>query len=411
MQPMPFLGLESAGDLWNYREPLNGWIMTAIHLARVPEIIQGAGSLDALGSTLAASLPRGSAIVLLADPGLRASGLIDTAAAALRRGGFAMVVFDDIQNDPTMAQADAAAAVARQERAAAVVAIGGGSAMDVGKSVAAVAPAEHPVSHYGLCAHVFPANRLLSVCVPTTSGTGSEATRTAVLAAPDHSKVWLWGDELKPSLIVLDPVLTTGLPASLTAATGIDALVHAIEASTNANANAANDLFCHEAIRLVVGNLMRALEAPADLAARAGMQRAATLAGIGIDNCGTAIAHNIGHALASLRPVHHGRAVGLALRATLAWNAADDSDGRYAAVAAAMGEPREAGRAPAAFERLLRQCGIKVSLAGEGHDAIGPAQLALQMARPENEAMRRSNRRPVTDADLLAFATAVLTAS
>jgi alcohol dehydrogenase class IV len=156
---------------------------------------------------------------------------------------------------------------------------------------------------------------------------------------------------------------------------------------------------------------MRALEAPADLAARAGMQRAATLAGIGIDNTGTAIAHNIGHALASLRPVHHGRAVGLALRATLAWNAADDGDGRYAAVAAAMGEPREAARASAAFERLLRQCGIKVSLAGEGHDAIRPSELARQMARPENEAMRRSNRRPVSDADLLAFATAVLTAN
>jgi alcohol dehydrogenase len=210
---------------------------------------------------------------------------------------------------------------------------------------------------------------------------------------------------------VLDPALTTGLPAMLTAATGIDALVHAIEASTNANANAANDLYCHEAIRLVVGHLMRALEAPQDLAARAGMQRAATLAGIGIDNCGTAIAHNIGHALASLRPVHHGRAVGLALRATLAWNVVDDSEGRFAAVAAAMGEAGEAARVPAAFERLLRASGVKVSLAGEGHDAIRPADLALQMGRPENEAMRRSNRRPVADADLLAFATAVLAAN
>ena len=411
MQPMHFLGLESALDLWKYRLLLYGWVMSAVHLARVPEIMQGAGSLDALGTTLTAQLPRGSAVLLLADPGLRSGGLIDAAAAALRRGGFGVLICDDVQSDPTMAQADAAAQLARQERAAGVVAIGGGSAMDVGKSVAAIAPAPHPVSHYGLCANVFPAQRLLSVCVPTTSGTGSEATRTAVLAAPDHSKVWLWGDELKPGLIVLDPVLTAGLPASLTAATGIDALVHAIEASTNANANDANDLFCHEAIRLVIGNLMRALEAPADLAARAGMQRAATLAGIGIDNCGTAIAHNIGHALASLRPVHHGRAVGLALRATLAWNAADDGDGRFAAVAAAMGESREAARAPAAFERLLRRCGIKVSLAGEGHDAIRPTDLARQMARPENEAMRRSNRRPVSEADLLAFATAVLTAS
>ncbi|MFI4869329.1 MAG: iron-containing alcohol dehydrogenase [Steroidobacterales bacterium] len=385
--------------------------MNAVHLARIPEIVQGEGALGALAGTLAGYVPAGSTVLLVADPGLRVSGRVDAAAAALRNGGYGVVVWDDVQSDPTMAQADAGAALARAERVAGVVALGGGSAMDVGKTIAAVALAEHPVSHYGLCAQPFPARRLPSVCLPTTSGTGSEATRTAVLAAPDHAKVWLWGDELKPNLIVLDPALAAGLPPSLTAATGIDALVHAIEASTNANAHAANDLFCHEAIRLVVRHLLRSIESPGDLQARAGMQRAATLAGIGIDNCGTAIAHNIGHALASLRPVHHGRAVGLALRATLAWNVADDSEGRYAAVAAAMGEPCDAARLPAAFERLLRQCGIKVSLTGEGHDAIRPADLALQMARPENEAMRRSNRRAVADADLLAFATAVLTAT
>ena len=384
--------------------------MNVVRLARVPEIIQGAGALEALGATLAGYVPKGGALLLVTDPGLRASGLIESAAAALRGGGYSVLVHDDVQSDPTMAQADAAAAMARRERVAGVVALGGGSAMDVGKTIAAVALADRPASHYALCAQPFPAKRLVSVCVPTTSGTGSEATRTAVLAAPDHSKVWLWGDELKPSLIVLDPALTAGLPAALTAATGIDALVHAIEASTNANAHAANDVFCHEAIRLVATHLIRAIEAPADLEARAGMQRAATLAGIGIDNCGTAIAHNIGHALASLRPVHHGRAVGLALRATLDWNVAEDAEGRFAAVAAAMGEAREAARLPAAFERLLRGCGVKVSLAGEGYDDIRPSDLAVQMARPENEAMRRSNRRPVADADLLAFATAVLTA-
>jgi alcohol dehydrogenase class IV len=384
--------------------------MNAVRLARVPEIIQGAGALEALGATLAGYVPPGSALLLVADPGLRASGLIESAAAALRGGGYSPLLCDDVQSDPTMAQADVAAAMARRERVAGVLAIGGGSAMDVGKTIAAVALADRPASYYGLCAQRFPPKRLVSVCLPTTSGTGSEATRTAVLAAQDHSKVWLWGEELKPSLIVLDPTLTTGLPGSLTAATGIDALVHAIEASTNVNAHAANDVFCHEAIRLVARYLIRAVEAPTDLEARAGMQRAATLAGIGIDNCGTAIAHNIGHALASLRPVHHGRAVGLALRATLDWNVAQDTEGRFAAAAAAMGEAREAACLPAAFERLLRGCGVKVSLAGEGYDHIRPADLAVQMARPENEAMRRSNRRPVADADLLAFATAVLMA-
>jgi alcohol dehydrogenase class IV len=384
--------------------------LSTIQLARVPEIVQGAGTLGTLGTTLAARLPPAAVVLLVADPGLRPSGCIDVASLALRSAGLAVIEVSDLKSDPTMAQVDAATALARRERVAAVVAIGGGSAMDVGKAVAGIAGASEGASHYGLCAHPFPPSRLLSVCVPTTSGTGSESTRTAVFTDPNGVKVWLWGDELKPALIVLDPELTTGLPAHLTAATGIDALVHAIEASTNANANEANDLYCHAAIRLVVKHLRRALEAPRDLDARAGLQWAATLAGIGIDNCGTAIAHNIGHALASLRPVHHGRAVGLALRATLAWNVADDVDGRFAAAAAAMGESRDAGRLPAAFERLLRDAGVKVSLAGEGHDHITPPALAAQMARPENEAMRRSNRRPVGDAELLRFATAVLTA-
>ena len=307
-----------------------------------------------------------------------------------------------------MAQADTTAALARAQGARAVVALGGGSAMDLGKSVAAIAVATNPASHYGLCANPFPAARLACVCVPTTSGTGSEATRTAVLSDQEGAKVWLWGDALKADAIVLDPALTTGLPAHLTAATGIDALVHAIEASTNRNANPANDLYCHEAIRLVVSHLRRALSAPQDLAARAGLQWAATFAGIGIDNCGTAIAHNIGHALASLRPIHHGRAVGVALRATLPWSVQGE-DAAFAAAAAAMGEAADARSLPAAFDRLLREVGIKVSIAGEGYDDITPGELAQQMAMPANEPMRRSNRREVRDADLLDFAAAVLT--
>ncbi len=382
--------------------------MSIIQLARVPEIVQGAGALETLGRTLTGRIAAGSAVLLVADPGLKDAGFIDSASASLAAAGFRVVAFTDVKSDPTMAQVDAATDLARQERASAVVAIGGGSAMDVGKTIAGIAGGSQGAAHYGLCANPFPASRLYSVCIPTTSGTGSEATRTAVLADAQHTKVWLWGDELKPALIVLDPVLTVGLPAALTAATGIDALVHALEASTNANAHAANDLYCHVAIRLVVKHLVRAVETPRDLEARGGLQWAATLGGISIDNCGTAIAHNIGHALASLRPVHHGRAVGLALRATLAWNAEHDTDGRYAAIAALMGEPRDAARLAPAFERLLRASGVKISLAGEGHDHITPADLAAQMARPENEAMRRSNKRAVADADLLTFATAVL---
>jgi alcohol dehydrogenase class IV len=289
-----------------------------------------------------------------------------------------------------------------------VIALGGGSAMDAGKAAAAIAPGSAPAEYYALCANPLPAKPLPKICVPTTSGTGSETTRTSIVTNAAHAKVWLWGEEMKADAVLLDPTLTVGLPAHLTAATGIDALVHAIEAATNANANAGNDLFAHEAIRLVARHLPTAVATPGDLPARAALQWAAALAGIAIDNGGTALAHNIGHALASLRPLHHGRAVAVGMLATLPWNVAEDPTGRFAAVARLLGAADAPGL-PAAYERLLRSVGVKVSLAGEGHDTITPEQLAAQMANEENAAMRRSNHRASSDADLLAFARIVLT--
>jgi alcohol dehydrogenase class IV len=214
---------------------------------------------------------------------------------------------------------------------------------------------------------------------------------------------------MKADEVVLDPALTVGLPPDLTAATGIDALVHAIEATTNAKAHPANDVFAHAAIRLVARHLLTAVEGPGDIPARAGLQLAATLAGVAIDNAGTAIGHNIGHALASLRPIHHGRAVGLAVLATLGWNAEDDADGRFAAAAAAMGEQGGAASLAGSFERLLRSSGIKVAIGGEGSDEVTPEALLAKMLSEDNAPMLRSNRRKAGEAELLGFARRVLT--
>lgn len=377
-----------------------------VMLEPVPPMLQGEGALEDLGAHAARLAGAGSAVLLVADPGLKASGMIDAAAASLRAAGLAPAVFLDIKSDPTARQVDAGAAMARESGARAVVALGGGSAMDAGKLVAAIAGGSAPAAHYALCAHPFPAGALPCICVPTTSGTGSETTRVCVIGDDAGAKQWYWGAELRAGLVVLDPALTVGLPPHLTAATGIDALVHAMEAATNRNASPGNDVHAHAAIRLVMRHLETAVSRPADIPARAGMQLAAAFAGIAIDNAGTAIGHNIGHALGSLRPIHHGRAVGVAMVATLAWNVADD-DGAFAAVAEAMGLGRDAAAVPAAFERLMRATGVRISLSGE-FDGVTPAMLAAQMARPENEAMRRSNRRAPDDADMLRFAGAVL---
>lgn len=378
------------------------------HLDRIPRITAGIGAVDSLGTLAAARAGAGATVLLVADPGLAAFGLIDEARRALERSGLAVQLFTDIKSDPLAAQVDAGAELARRVRADAVVALGGGSALDAGKAVAAVARGELPTEAYALCAQPLPRTPLVKICVPTTTGTGSETTRTSIVTNAAGNKVWLWGDELKADEVLLDPALTVDLPPHLTAATGVDALVHAIEAATNRNAGPLTDLFCHEAIRLVARWLPRAVEEPSDLEAREAMQRAACLAGIGIDNAGTAVAHMIGHALASLRPVHHGRAVGLAMQATLAWNVADDAAGRWPAVAAALGEPAEAARVPEAFARLLRTVGLEIGLGQDGFGDIAPEALAAQMARPENASMRRSNAREVGDDDLLMLARSVL---
>lgn len=365
--------------------------MPFVELARIPRMLLGVGAREHLGALASELAGGGAPILLVADQGLRASGMIDETSSHLRRAGFSIALFDQFSSDPTLAQTDAAAALARESGARLVIALGGGSAIDLGKAVAAIALDAAPALTYELCKTPFPARRLPCICLPTTSGTGAETTRTSVLTRDDKAKIWLWGDAIKPDVVVLDPELTVSLPAHLTAATGIDALVHAVEAATNRNAHAANNVYAYEAIRLSATHLETAVRQPHDLAARAGMQRAAALAGIAIDNCGTAIAHSIGHALASLRPIHHGQAVGIAMLATLPWNAEKD-DGAFAACAAAMGGPADADEFVMRFERLIRAVGMELSLA-QRFAGIAAESLAREMAEPQNLPMLAANKR------------------
>ena len=381
--------------------------MTTYELAQVPRLSVGAGARRGIGALALSLVPTGAPVLLVADPGLAATGMTGEIAGALEAAGFRVEIFSDIKSDPTIAQADAGARAARASGARLMVALGGGSALDLGKAVAAVAAGDAPAATYALCAAPLPAGRLKTICLPTTSGTGAETTRTAILSGLDGAKLWFWGDELKADIALLDPELTVSLPAALTAATGIDALVHAVEAVTNRNANPGNDVYAHEAIRLVARHLVTAVRSPSDLAAREGMQRAAALAGTAIDNSGTAMGHAMGHAMASLRPMHHGRAVGIAMLATLPWTVGDDPDGRFAACAAAMGaEPTGAGFV-AAYERLVRDTGLRVAMR-EDFAGISPEALAAQMARPENMPMVRSTARDTGPGDLLRLAGTVL---
>jgi alcohol dehydrogenase class IV len=380
--------------------------MSIFELARVPRMTAGIGARRRIGVLAAELAGETGRAVLVADPGLRATGMVEEIASIVVKAGVEITLFTEFKSDPTVEQADHAAEIARDCGAGLVISLGGGSALDLGKSVAAITPAKHSAVAYELCGIPFPSRGLKKLCIPTTSGTGSETTRTAILTRADGAKVWLWGDELKSDEVVLDPELTVTLPPAITAATGIDALVHAVEAATNRNANPLGDVFAYEAIRLVAGYLARTVENPSDLTARAALQRAAALAGVAIDNCGTGIAHALGHAMGSLRPIPHGRAVGIAMLASMPWNIQGNEE-RFGVCAVAMGAEPSARSFCLAYEHLVRAIGMKVELADE-FAGVSAEALAAQTARPENAAMRASNRRASSDDDLLSLARRVL---
>lgn len=375
--------------------------MSGFGLQPVPAISMAAGRVDALGSDIIDLSGTGCRALLVADPGLAATGLIDRALTAMRASGTAVHLFDDLQSDPKESQVDAGVRTADAVRADIIVALGGGSALDAAKLIANLTGQDRPARDFRLMANPLPPRRARLIAVPTTAGTGSEATATSILSDADGTKYWYWGPGLRPDMILLDPALTVGLPPALTAASGVDALVHAVEALTNGKSFAANEATGLAAIRLASRHLRDAVTQPDNLVARGGMLHAACLAGIAIDNAGTAIAHNIAHALASLTPIHHGRAVAIGMRASLGWNL-ETAPEAYRAVTETLGLYTPAAFADW-FARLVDDCGIDMTVAGPTAD-----QLAAQMLAPENAPMLAANIRSATPDDVGRLAAGVL---
>ncbi|HUQ35468.1 MAG TPA: iron-containing alcohol dehydrogenase [Aestuariivirga sp.] len=373
--------------------------MQSFTLSRLPEIIFGAGRIADLAVKVEGLAGKGAAVLVVADPMLTTLGITGRALESLKRAGLEAQVFDGLKGEPKAAGIDIAAGIARSMKAKAIVGLGGGSALDTAKLVAACAASGLAAQSYQLCETPLPKNILPIIAVPTTAGTGSEVTRISVFANAAKVKVWAWGDELKPEVAILDPELTVGVPAHITAATGLDALVHAIEAATNRNRTDGNDLYALKAISLISENLERAVKNPDDIEARGALLLGSCYGGIAIDNCGTALAHNISHAMADLAPIPHGRATGLAMLATMKW-VSHGAPEAYARVAKAMA----ADDPVVAYDRLVRATAMKISLEGDGLDLARPELLAEHMASPANDPMRKANLRYPSDAELVELA-------
>jgi alcohol dehydrogenase class IV len=371
---------------------------------RLPEMLFGPGAFGALGERAAALAPDGPALIV-ADAFLSQNGTADRARELLATAGLPAALFGEIAGEPKAAHIRAATALAREQRAALVVGLGGGSALDIAKLVAGCARSGADPMHYALCAQPLPERPLRKILVPTTAGTGSEANGTCVFADDEGSKSWIHDSAAKADLAILDPELTVTLPAPLTAWCGMDAFVHAFEAATTRWSHAGAQLFAHRALRLIPGALERAIAAPGDLAARGDLLLAAFYAGFAIENCGTAVAHSISHGLAGLAAVHHGHATALGFEATLPWLVeAATADLDAAAQACGLSAANEL---PGFVSALMTRAGIERRLPA-AFASITAADLGQEMRAEANRPMRRATVREVTDADIDRIAADIL---
>ena len=359
-------------------------------IGRVPRTLVGASALGDLGGLLDGL--GGTNLVVIADQGVQATGYITRVVDALRPRPITLHVV--AWGEPTLDSVDAAAAVVRAAGDAIVIGVGGGSALDIAKQAAVVGAGDGGVEPYLLCANPLPGRRPI-VAIPTTSGTGAEVTRTCIVADRAGRKSWTWGDELLPDLVVLDPTAAATMPHAVTVGTGLDAFVHAIEACSGQRRNSVAAGSAQRALSLVLAHLPRVAVDGSDLPSRQAMQEAAYLAGVAIDNCGTGVAHSIGHSLGSQYHIPHGISVAVGLRAALEWNVDGQPDAYVDAARALSCDVEEVATV---FAALCDHSGLR-SATGAADVSMSVDEIAITMNAIENQPMLNNNARAVSDDD------------
>ena len=293
-------------------------MMNPFSFNTTPSLRMGAGLAGELGQITRPIC--GDRVLLVTDPGMMATGLVQQATDCLRAAGVEVTLFDQVQADPPEEIVLRAAQYARS--ATGVIGFGGGSSLDVAKLAALLAASNQPLAEaYGIGNAQGP--RLPLVLVPTTAGTGSEVTPISIVTTGASEKMGVVSPLLLPDLALLDPELTLGLPAHVTAATGIDAMVHAIEAyaSVNANNNPISRALAVEALGLMGRMLLRAVQKPDDLEARTGMLLGSMLAGQAFANSPVAAVHALAYPIGGHYKVPHGLSNALVLPHVLRFNA------------------------------------------------------------------------------------------
>lgn len=347
--------------------------------------------------------------LLITDPGLRALGLCDPAITALEDAGHVVTVFDAVEADPSRETLMRAVEAGKAAGATGVIGFGGGSSQDVAKLVALLlGSGEDLDGAWGVAQAKGP--RLPLVLVPTTAGTGSEVTPVSIITVGAEEKRGVSSPVILPDIAILDAGLTLGLPAHITAATGIDAMVHAIEAyaSKNANNNPLSKFLAREALRLLGANIEAVVADGSDLEARGAMLLGSMLAGQAFANSPVAAVHALAYPIGGTFHIPHGLSNALVLPHVLRFNA-PDAGTVYAEIAAdafpELANVEGTQARTAAFIDALADLSGRVGLQTRLRDVGIPKEAIDKMAE---DAMLQSrllvnNPREVSQADACAI--------
>ncbi|QPM90585.1 Long-chain-alcohol dehydrogenase 1 [Pseudooceanicola algae] len=311
--------------------------LTPFSFSTVSDIHLEWGGAGQLGALLAKRFAART-LLLVTDRGLIDTGLIAPIEVALAQAGFVVTVFDKVAADPPEAIVRGCADMARDKRVEIVLGLGGGSSLDIAKLVAVMLGSAQDLSEmYGI--GNVKGQRLPMALVPTTAGTGSEVTNISIITTGETTKMGVVSPQLYADFVLLDAKLTVGLPQIHTAATGIDAMVHAIEAYTSKfKKNPLSDALAREALRLLGGNLLAACNDGTDRRARENMLLGAMLAGQAFANAPVAAVHALAYPLGGHFHLPHGLTNALMLGPVLRFNAKVAAP-LYAELADVMGVP------------------------------------------------------------------------
>jgi alcohol dehydrogenase class IV len=372
--------------------------MKPITLFQPPRIAVGNGCAPACADWLAGGGVR-RVLLVTSTPVLQAMGSL---SQSLGKANLAIVHSPPVDREPTIALFESVLQTAQAEKVEAVLGVGGGSPMDIAKLVAALARSQQRVQAvFGI--DLLRGRELPLVCLPTTAGTGSEVSPNAILLdEADELKKGVVSPHLVPDAAFVDPLLTLSVPPAVTAATGLDALTHCIEAFANNFAHPVVDVYALQGVRLIAANLLCAVRDGSDVAARAQLALGSLYGGLCLGPVNTAAVHALSYPLGGRFHVAHGVSNAVLLPHVLRFNLPQAAE-RYAEVALALGVERAptplatAERGVEFIAELSRACGIPQRLSELGL----PRNSILEMARAAMQVTRllKNNLRAVTEAD------------